>query len=84
MLKDGHISHHNFKSPMKFIMLNRLVIKNDYKTAEILVNHFTKVFNRIVQVDIDYIKALLYHEVFYEISGLMSINELSDSLFRLI
>ena len=83
-LKDGHVFHHKFKSPMKFLMLNGPVTKkNDSKTAESLLSHFTKVFNRTIQVDMDCIRALPHQEVFYEISGLMSINELFDSLSRL-
>ena len=82
-LKNGHISHHDFKNPMKFLMPNGSVTKNDSETAETLVNHFTKVFNRTVQVDMEYIKALPHHEVFYEISSLMSINELSNTLLKL-
>ena len=48
-----------------------------------LVKYFTKVYNRCVSVDWDFISKIERRSIFKEIAGLMTPEELNESLFRL-
>ena len=82
-LQDGHVSHHSLKNPMKFTIPNGLITRNDKETSDVLVEHFTKVFNRSAKVDMEHTKAIPRKNYFEEISGQMKFDESSDSLHKL-
>ena len=79
---------------MKITIPNALITRNDKEISDVLVEHFTKVFNKSdvlveyftkvfntsVKVDMEYIKAIPEKNTFEEIRRLMTFDELSDSL----
>ena len=82
-IHDGHASHHSLKNSMRFAILNGLINRNDKEVSDVLVEYFTKVFNRSVKVDIEHIKDIPRENTFDEISGLMTFDVLLDSLYKL-
>ena len=59
------------------------ITKNDNEVASALEAHFSKLFNRNVPIDWMYVQNIPRHDVLNEISGLIPMPELSESLFRL-
>ena len=66
---------------MKFLMANGSITKNDNEVACALETHFLKIFNRNVPIDWIHIQNIPRYDILDEISGLMSMSELSESLF---
>ena len=58
--------------------------KNNKQVFDVLFNYFIKVFNQCIIADYEYINSIPRCPIFYEISRLMAIQKLSESLFCLI
>ena len=68
---------------MKFLMADSPITKNVNAVASALETHFLKLFNRNVPNNWMHVQNITRHDVLNEISSLMSMPELSESLFRL-
>ena len=83
ILNDGFTAHHLINNPMIFSRADGSITKNDREMIEVLVKHFTKVHNRSVYVDGEFVKSITCHSVFHGIAGLMTLSELDEALFCL-
>ena len=76
-LKQGHSYHHKKKECVKFLMADGSITKNDNEVASALETHFSKLFNRNVPIDWMHVQNIPRYDILNEISGLMSMPELS-------
>ena len=83
ILRDGFTAYHSISNRIIFRKANGSITSSDKEVIEVLSEHFTKVYNRKVSVDWDFIKKIKRHEIFYEISGVMTLSKLNEALFRL-
>ena len=68
---------------MKFTLLNGLITKNDEEVADALLSHFSKVYNRNVEVDWIFLRRIKKCEVMHSIGNFMSLEDLDVCLEKL-
>ena len=83
LLKDSFIAHHVINNLMTFSCADRSIMKNDREVFEVLVKHFTKVYDHSAHIDWEFINSIPYYSVFHEIAGIMNLRDLDKALFHL-
>ena len=68
---------------MKFYMSNRKRSSTNKETIIVLTKYFYKVYNRSVEVDWNFLNAILHDPIVYEVSGLITLDNLNNVIGKL-